>query len=192
MGTSGPTAARQIRERLQTVRTIARNHTRIIAQLRQDLPLATRHSGAHDITGTPVPALEAWNHYEHGPERGQWPLLRELDPRAGTYEIRVSGKLRYELRRPVEQHTQRIDVVVDRDPDNETGVTVYLNGTKTTSLAIGVHVIDPGASGATHEWLEANTEHDDKVPEAVSTEINGLVSDYHARLNHCRRNTCDG
>lgn len=172
------------------IRTIARNHTRRLASLRQELTEATRHNGAHDTTGTPVPPLEAWSHYDTPPRRGQLPLLRELDPRTGTYEIRVSGKLRYELRRA--EPAQRIDIVVDRDPDNATGITVYINGTKVTGPGINVHVIDPGASGADHNWFDNTTSHDDAVPEAVRDEIDELAADYHKRMHHCRRTTCDG
>lgn len=171
------------------MRTIARNHTRVIARLRQELTLATRHNGAYDLTGTPVPTLEAWHQFDHGTPR-HWPLLRELDPRTGTYEIRVHGKLRYELR-PA-QPADRIDIVVDRDPDNATDVTVYINGVKTTGPSVSVHVIDPGAGDADHEWLEGQTELDETVPEAVRGVIGELAADYHQRMNHCRLPSCDG
>ncbi|MER6121448.1 hypothetical protein ABT173_01865 [Streptomyces sp. NPDC001795] len=176
-------------ERGPSIRTIPRNHTRVLAALRQELTGATRHNGARDTTGTPVPPQEAWSHYDNPPPRGGWPLLRELDPRTGTYEIRVSGKLRYELRR---EQTQRIDIVVDRDPDGETGITVYIDGVKTTGTGIHVHQIDPGASGADHAWLDDVTAHDDAVPAAVRDEIDVVAADYHRRLHYCSRATCDG
>ncbi|WP_329020728.1 hypothetical protein [Streptomyces sp. NBC_01601] len=150
----------------------------------------TRHNGARDTTGTPVPPLEAWSHYDNPPRSGQWPLLRELDPRTGTYEIRVSGKLRYELRRA--EPAQRIDIVVDRDPDNETAITVYINGTKVTGPGINIHAVDPGASNADHAWFKDITDHDETVPEAVRAEIDELAADYHKRKSCCSRATCHG
>ncbi|MFF9786301.1 hypothetical protein [Streptomyces nigrescens] len=105
--------------------------------------------------------------------------MRELDPRAGTYEIRVNGRLRYELRRPAPRG--RIDVVVDRDPDEYTNVTVYVDGVKLTGSRLAIHVVDPGASGPDHDWLESMTEHADSVPEAVRAEIDELAHRYHER-----------
>ncbi|MEW2434245.1 hypothetical protein AB0952_08690 [Streptomyces caniferus] len=163
----------------------------MIAGLRTALTQVTRHHGFRDLSGAPAPAAEAWDHFDNGPARRYWPLLRELDPRAGVYEIRVSGELRYELRRAAPASGHRIDVVVDRDPDNETDVTVYVNGVKTTGPDVQIHVLDPGRAGADHEWLNDHLQHDDSVPVAVRSEIALLAQSYHHSRN-CAHPDCDG
>ncbi|GGX46509.1 hypothetical protein [Streptomyces noursei] len=84
----------------------------------------------------------------------------------------------------------RIDVVVDRDPVSETGVTVYVNGAKATGPDVRVHVLDPGAGEADHEWLTGHLQHDDSVPVAVRSEITVLAKDYH-RIQYCAHPDCD-
>ncbi|MDX3694762.1 hypothetical protein PV726_31405 [Streptomyces europaeiscabiei] len=120
-----------------------------------------------------------------------WPLLRELDQQTGIYEIRVSGQLRYELRRPAPSLAPRIDIVVDRDPDGETGITVYLDGIEATGSHVVVHHIDPGADRTDHGWLEERISTDSTVPEAVRAKIAELATTYH-RDASCARPTCDG
>ncbi|WP_372412779.1 hypothetical protein [Streptomyces luteireticuli] len=173
------------------MRTVSRNHTRIIARLQAELTTATRHNGPNDRAGTPVPVSEAWAAYDHRPRA----LLRELDARSGAHEIRITGKLRYELRPPAPAPDRReapgwerrIDVVVDRDPDACTDVTVYLDGIALSDSSFAVHVIDPGASGPTHEWMESATDHADDVPEPVRQQLNALAACYH---RHCGRESC--
>ncbi|MFH0246389.1 hypothetical protein ACGRHY_29110 [Streptomyces sp. HK10] len=163
----------------------------MLAQLRGTLTQATRHNGFRDVDGTPAPAAETWEHFDNGHTRGDRPLLRELDARAGVYELRVNGRLRYELRRAAAGSGHRIDVVVDRDPDNDTGVTVYINGAKATGPGVHVHVLDPGRGEADHEWLASQVDLDDAVPVAVRSEITVLAQAYH-RSRYCPQPECDG
>jgi hypothetical protein len=172
------------------VRTIARNATRIIAALRPQLTTVTRHHGANDLIGTPVAPADAWDIYDN-PTNKVWPLLRELDRQTGVYEIRVSGRLRYELRRPAPSPAPRIDIVVDRDPDGATGITVYLDGVEATGSHAFVHHVDPGADGADHAWLEERVATGSAVPKTVRLKIAELASTYH-RDAGCTRPTCDG
>lgn len=123
----------------------------------------------------PVSADEAWGHL---PPHGKG-MLRELDAVHGLYEIRVNGTLRYELRRPL---PFRIDVVVDRDPDSDTGVSVYVDGVQVKYPAVHTHVVDPGAAGADHEWMREHTEHDASVPESVASLAGFLARFYHERI----------
>lgn len=117
----------------------------------------------------PVPAYDAWEH--HGPQgRG---LLRELDP-GRLYEIQVDYRHFYRLRRP-----QRIDVVVDRAPDSETSVSVYLDGAPVTHPVAHAHVVDPGGGGADHEWMESASDLDASAPELVRDEVRALARGYH-------------
>jgi hypothetical protein len=118
-------------------------------------------------------------------------LLRELDRQTGVYEIRVSGRLRYELRRPAPSSAPRIDIVVDRDPDGETGITVYLDGVEATDSHVVVHQVDPGADGADHAWLDERITTGSAVPETVRDKIAELASAYH-RDAGCTHPTCDG
>ncbi|WP_199800776.1 hypothetical protein [Streptomyces marianii] len=83
----------------------------------------------------------------------------------------------------------RIDVVVDRDPDADTDVTVYLDGAKVTGSRLAVHVVDPGAGGPDHEWFNSTTTHAADVPEAVADEIDSLAQGYHDR-HACRDARC--
>ncbi|MFE0356491.1 hypothetical protein ACFW2K_22695 [Streptomyces nigra] len=161
----------------------------MLAQLRATLTQVTRHHGFRDLDGTPATADEAWEHWDNGHTRGDRPLLRELDPHAGVYELRVNGQLRYELRRPAAG--LRIDVVVDRDPDGQTDVTVYVNGARTTGPDVRTHVLDPGAGEPDHNWLAGHLQHDDPVPEEVRAEIAALAEYYHGR-RHCAHPDCDG
>ncbi|MFJ8676821.1 hypothetical protein [Streptomyces sp. NPDC093589] len=163
----------------------------MIAGLRPTLTQVTRHRGFRDVGGAPAPAAEAWDHFDNGPVRGYWPLLRELDRRAGVYELRVNGELRYELRRAAAASGHRIDVVVDRDPDDDTTVSVYVNGAKVTSPDVQIHILDPGRSGAGHEWLTGHLQHEDSVPVAVRSEITTLAQGYH-HSHHCAHPDCDG
>ncbi|MFD3422083.1 hypothetical protein [Streptomyces decoyicus] len=163
----------------------------MIAALRPALTQVTRHHGFRDLGGAPVPAAEAWDHFDNGPARGYWPLLRELDPRAGVYELRVNGELRYELRRAAAASGHRIDVVVDRDPDDDTTVSVYVNGARVTGPDVQVHVLDPGRAGADHDWFTGHLQHDGPVPVAVRSEIALLAESYHDS-QYCAHAECDG
>jgi hypothetical protein len=167
------------------LRTISRTSTRIIGALKNDLALASVHQGAQDVAGRPVDVAEAWQALA-----GSGARLRELDRAAGIYEIRVSGTLHYVLRRAAPGMPGRIDVVVDRDPDASTEVSVFLNGVEISGPGIAVHVVDPGAGGAGHEWLESVTEHEDDVPEAVRQLLDKTAHRYH-EASVCRDRRCD-
>ncbi|MFF4205555.1 hypothetical protein ACFYZ8_33460 [Streptomyces sp. NPDC001668] len=156
------------------MRTIARTSTRIITALKRELTHASVHQGAHDVTGRPIEVAEAWEALSHAGAR-----LRELDRVTGTYEIRVSSSLHYLLRRTAPGVPDRIDVVVDRDPDAFTDVTVFVNGREVSGPTIAVHVVDPGATGPDHEWLESVTEHEDDVPAAVRDLFDETARRYH-------------
>ncbi|MEU5900393.1 hypothetical protein [Streptomyces venezuelae] len=156
------------------IRTIPYSYTKVIGRIRHQLTQVTRHNGAHDLEGVPVSADEAWGHLPpHG--RGK---LRELDAVHGLYEIRVNGTLRYELRRPL---PLRIDVVVDRGPDSATEVRVFVDGAQAQFSAVHTHVVDPGAGGADHAWMQEHTALDDSVPGAVAARVGGLARFYHER-----------
>ncbi|MER6116215.1 hypothetical protein [Streptomyces sp. NPDC001743] len=71
---------------------------------------------------------------------------------------------------------RRIDVVVDRDPDNGTEVHVYMDGTPTRAV---VHTIDPGRSGADHEWWSSVTALGPEVPQAVRDKVTEYADGYH-------------
>lgn len=73
----------------------------------------------------------------------------------------------------------RIDVVVDRNPDSYTDVAVYLDGVEIHGPHLVMHVIDPGAGGATHEWLTATAQHADDVPQAVRDKASEIADAYH-------------
>lgn len=175
------------REGNASIRTIPRNHTKVLAQLRATLTRVTRHNGFRDLDGTPATADEAWEHWDNADTHDKPAIVRELDPHVGVYELRVNGQLRYELRRPAAG--LRIDVVVDRDPDGQTGVTVYVNGARTTGPDVRTHVLDPGAGGPDHAWMTGHLQHDGSVPDEVQAEIAALAEDYH-RHRFCAQ--CDG
>lgn len=82
-------------------------------------------------------------------------------------------------------------MVVDRDPDDFAGVTVYVNGAKVTGPDVQVHVLDPGAGGADHEWFTDQLDHDASVPLAVRSEITMLAQHYHDG-RYCHHADCDG
>lgn len=137
------------------MRTVARNHTHILARLRTTMVQATRHNGRNDTTGIPVLPEEAWAAYAsntHAPRA----YLRELDP-GQLYEVRVHGTLRYELRPAAAQHAsaERIDAILTRHPDGPTGVRLFLNGVEIDSARIHEHHVDPGAVApdAEEDWL---------------------------------------
>ncbi|MET8768828.1 MULTISPECIES: hypothetical protein [unclassified Streptomyces] len=167
------------------MRTIARTSTRIITALQRDLTYASVHQGANDATGRPIDVAEAWEALSHAGAR-----LRELDRVTGIYEIRVSSSLHYLLRRTPPGAPGRIDVVVDRDPDAFTEVTVFVDGREMSGPAIAVHVVDPGASGADHEWLESVTQHADDVPEAVRDLFDETARRYHHGVT-CHDERCN-
>lgn len=144
----------------EDLRTIGRRSSTIQARLRKDLVRATRHDGAHDLAGMPVPVSEAWNAYDTN-TRTPRAMLRLLDPHAGTHEIRVHGRLRYELRPAAEPAARftadRIDVVVDRGPGHTTTVQVFVDGKPHTGPHLAIHVIDPDGPFADHPWCPATT-----------------------------------
>ncbi|MER5356639.1 hypothetical protein ABT093_40765 [Kitasatospora sp. NPDC002551] len=70
----------------------------------------------------------------------------------------------------------RIDVVVDRDPDDGTEVHVYMDGTPARAV---VHTIDPGRSGADHEWWSSVTALGPEVPRAVRDKVTEYADGYH-------------
>lgn len=177
------------REGNSPIRTIPRNHTKVLARLRTTLTQVTRHTGVHDVDGVPSTADEAWGHWDSPELLGKPPIVRELDPVAGLYELRVNGRLVYKLRRPVP--AVRIDVVVDRDPDGQTGVTVYVNGARTTGPDVHTHVLDPGAGAPDHAWLTGHLQPANAVPVEVQTQITTLAEYYHLR-RACPHSDCSG
>jgi len=70
----------------------------------------------------------------------------------------------------------RIDVVVDRAPDDGTQVHVYMDGTPARAV---VHTIDPGRSGADHEWWNSVTTLGPEVPQAVRDKVGEYADGYH-------------
>ncbi|MFE2538990.1 hypothetical protein [Actinacidiphila glaucinigra] len=75
----------------------------------------------------------------------------------------------------------RIDVVVDRDPDGDTGVKVFIDGLEVEideASGIAVHVIDPGRSGADDEWKVSMFTHSDATPPAVREAIESTAREY--------------
>ncbi|MFI8932601.1 hypothetical protein ACIG3E_33675 [Streptomyces sp. NPDC053474] len=129
-------------------------------------------------------AREAWQAFDTVEDC----VLSELSLSPQVFEIRVSGSLRYELRRPVS--TPRVDVVVDRDPEGFTGVTVYLNGVQDggpgAESHAHAHVIDPGYSGPDHEWYEAVSTPAHDVPRQVRAAVVSLADAYH-RPENCEQ-----
>ncbi|MGY3677505.1 hypothetical protein ACVWXU_001128 [Streptomyces sp. TE33382] len=70
----------------------------------------------------------------------------------------------------------RIDVVVDRAPDDGTEVHVYMDGAPAGAV---VHTIDPGRSGADHEWWDSVTTLGPEVPQAVRDKVGEYADGYH-------------
>ncbi|MHC3392256.1 hypothetical protein ACLQ2E_22750 [Streptomyces lavendulocolor] len=71
---------------------------------------------------------------------------------------------------------RRIDVVVDRAPDDGTEVHVYMDGAPAEAV---VHTIDPGRSGADHEWWDSVTTLGPEVPQAVRDKVGEYADGYH-------------
>lgn len=76
----------------------------------------------------------------------------------------------------------RLDVVVDRDPDNDTDVHVFVDGAPYDGAL--VHVLDPGRSGGDHAWWDSVTTHDQDLPQAVRDKIEEIAALYHDPA-HC-------
>ncbi|MFI6112918.1 hypothetical protein [Kitasatospora sp. NPDC051164] len=70
----------------------------------------------------------------------------------------------------------RIDVVVDRAPDDGTEVHVYMDGAPARAV---VHTIDPGRGGAGHEWWSSVTTLGPEVPQAVRDKVGEYADGYH-------------
>jgi len=169
-------------------RTIPRNHTRKIAELRQRLNEALICEGYHGRWMEPVPIHDAWEMFDHGHERGLQPRLRELGD--GTYEIRGNSTIWYVLRHSAAPGLHRVDIVVDRSPDEDTSVEVYINGTKATQDDnVHLHVLDPGRNGADHQWFTHHTRPKAHVPHSVLDDITSTARQYH-RPEHCAQPEC--
>lgn len=108
-------------------------------------------------------------------------LLESLGPR-GRDEIFGAWARAAEPPTPTRSQTAgapvgpRIDVVVDRDPDDGTEVHVYMDGTPARAV---VHTIDPGRSGADHEWWSSVTALGPEVPQAVRDTVSEYADGYH-------------
>jgi hypothetical protein len=76
---------------------------------------------------------------------------------------------------------ERLDLIVDRDPDGPTEATLFRDGIEFTG--VHVHVVDPGASGCGHRWLERANDLSPDTPAAVSAHVTLLTRTYHG--------TCD-
>ena len=83
----------------------------------------------------------------------------------------------------------RLDIVVDRNPEDTTEVTVLHDGIETQQgAALAVHIIDPGASGPTCDWARSVRSFADPVPDSVREVIEEAVHSYH---HHCTQPDCD-
>lgn len=54
---------------------------------------------------------------------------------------------------PDVQSSSKVEVLVDRDPDNYTDVTVFVDGVDVTATA-DILTVDPGAGSTTSQWAE--------------------------------------
>jgi hypothetical protein len=82
-----------------------------------------------------------------------------------------------------------MDIVVDRDPDSGTYVSVFRSGYEVSEHGYSVHTIDPGASGADHEWYENVVSNSDDAPEKVRDKIREIAGEYHDPDGEC--DECD-
>lgn len=82
-----------------------------------------------------------------------------------------------------------MDIVVDRDPDSATYVHVYRGGYEVSEHGYSVHTIDPGASGADHEWYENVVANSADAPEKVRNRISEIAGEYHDPDGECE--ACD-
>ena len=162
------------------MRTVARNHTHILARLRTTMVRATRHNGRNDTTGVPVLPEEAWAAYannSHAPRA----YLRELDP-GQLYEVRVHGNLRYELRPAAAPlaSVERIDALLTRHPDAPTGARFFLDGVEIASARIHEHHVDPGAVAPEPEedWLTGMLAAGAGAPQAVLDALTAEAAPY--------------
>lgn len=67
---------------------------------------------------------------------------------------RAGGEPAHEpAKEPDVQSSSKVEVLVDRDPDNYTDVTVFVDGVDVTATA-DILTVDPGAGSTTSQWAE--------------------------------------
>ncbi|MFJ5532421.1 hypothetical protein [Streptomyces sp. NPDC093261] len=75
----------------------------------------------------------------------------------------------------------RYEVVIDRDPDNDTGIHLFVDGVPVplhTTEDFAFHVVDPGRSGADAEWVRSMYEVADGFSPAAGAAIRELTDSY--------------
>ena len=82
---------------------------------------------------------------------------------------------------PQRSDIERHDLVLNCVPDVAIDATLYLNGVEITG--VHTHVIDPGASGTSHEWFTGVTELAEEAPASVVAQVTAAARDYHERYN---------